>query len=114
MTTFIAYSLIAIAFASLLAYSIWWLYFSPYSVFKPMGAKNLYNSDESKKKIESNLWYWELRKKDLETDLDENGYNEAKLSQLRTIEMHITTCEQRLNGTWKTDSEYLPKIEILQ
>ena len=66
-------------------------------------SKNIYNNDESLRKVEKCLEHWQQRKAELETQLEPNGYDENTLRQLRNVKLHITTCQQRINGEWIAD-----------
>lgn len=66
-------------------------------------SKNIYNNDESLRQIEKTCQNWQKREVEMEAELETNGYNENTLRQLRNVKMHITTCQQRINGEWITN-----------
>jgi hypothetical protein len=100
------------AYSALVAYSMWWLFFSKESLFKlkPMGN---FNYDEDKVYLKKRRAELEERRDRLQAEL-EKDFSQAKHRKINIIEHHIAVCTERIDGVWwpENDVEDIQLVNI--
>lgn len=68
--------------------------------------------DGSRKYLENKIADYQIRKREIDNELEKHGYNEDLLRERRNIKMHIVTCKQRINGDWRSDGRKIHFVEL--
>lgn len=100
--------IIAAMFTAMLAWNIWWLFFSKEAIiFKSknnMTARKNFIHDPSQRKLIQKLTDMRENRDKLEAALVDN-YNPDQLRQLNLLDHHIEIAEKRLGGEWNNGHE---------
>lgn len=105
--------IIAAMGAGLLAWNIWWLFFSNEAPFKikTMG-KEYTTTDNSRCELEQKLQLLKTKRDQLIAEVA-SDYNEHTLRQLNILDHHIRVTSDRVCGQWKVAPE-LAEYSILK
>lgn len=95
-----AIAIIAIMFSAMLAWNIWWLFFSNEAIIlkrKLMTAPM--QPDQSRVKLEKKLEQLNSKREQLMAEVA-TDYNADKLRDLNLLDHHIRVTSERLGGQW--------------